>query len=212
MKISKLYLTIYNTFQLLGWTFILAIFLYTLFFIGVRLIPINTFNTLAFFQTLALMEMIHIIIGIVRSPLIVTMLQYMSRIFILWFCGYIHVESQNSTITSSYVLIWSITEIIRYAYYTGKLTNTEIPFVDKLRYSAFLILYPCGVTCEMISNWLAMKKVNWRFRLYFKQDIRWIIYIQMTVWLFFSLSVFIYLLNQRKKFFIRDKNQSKIKI
>ena len=48
------------------------------------------------------------------------------------------------------VLAWSITEIIRYSYYTASLLNVKIGLLTWLRYTLFIVLYPLGAGSELL--------------------------------------------------------------
>lgn len=48
------------------------------------------------------------------------------------------------------LLAWSITEIIRYGYYGLNIINAVPKFVVWLRYTTFIVLYPIGVTGELL--------------------------------------------------------------
>ena len=57
-----------------------------------------------------------------------------------------HTSIQLSTM----VLAWSITEIIRYSYYTASLLNVKIGLLTWLRYTLFIVLYPLGAGSELL--------------------------------------------------------------
>ena len=46
------------------------------------------------------------------------------------------------------LLAWSITEVIRYAYFTVNVIGFNIPELTWLRYSTFFVLYPPGILSE----------------------------------------------------------------
>lgn len=46
------------------------------------------------------------------------------------------------------VLAWSLTEVVRYAYYAFSLVSTPPHFLLWLRYTTFYILYPVGAGSE----------------------------------------------------------------
>lgn len=51
---------------------------------------------------------------------------------------------------SSMLLAWSITEIIRYSYFMLNLIGSVPAFLTWLRYNTFYVLYPIGITSEML--------------------------------------------------------------
>lgn len=150
--ISKLYLILYNGGQTLGWSYILFLLIsyYTIDkttnatlweYLGVPLL---------IFQNGAVLEIIHAAIGIVRSNVLITTFQVLSRVMVV--CGVL-----LATPTAIYspglplaLLAWSITEIIRYGFYVLNIVKHVPQFVTFLRYTTFIILYPIGVTGELL--------------------------------------------------------------
>uniref|UniRef100_A0A0A9ZC22 Very-long-chain (3R)-3-hydroxyacyl-CoA dehydratase n=1 Tax=Lygus hesperus TaxID=30085 RepID=A0A0A9ZC22_LYGHE len=102
---------------------------------------------------MALMEIVHSILGIVPSPIMTTFVQVMSRILVLW----LFTNPAAFAHWSLYQLVfaWSLAEIPRYAFYlwTVIFPNTSHPyFLFYLRYTLFLFLYPCGISAEIIQG------------------------------------------------------------
>ncbi|KAG7268618.1 hypothetical protein CRUP_020051 [Coryphaenoides rupestris] len=87
-------------------------------------------RTLKFFQTAALVEVGHCAIGIVRTSVIVTGVQVCSRIFMVWFItnSIRQVQSEESVIL--FLVVWTVTEITRYSYYTFNLLH-HLPYFIK---------------------------------------------------------------------------------
>lgn len=48
------------------------------------------------------------------------------------------------------LLAWSITEIIRYSYFMLNLLGSVPGYLTWLRYNTFYVLYPVGITSEML--------------------------------------------------------------
>jgi very-long-chain (3R)-3-hydroxyacyl-CoA dehydratase len=94
--------------------------------------------------------------GIVPSPVFTTFLQVASRLAIMWGITYPFPEVTVSTWYSSMLFAWSATEVIRYTYFALKESGAPIPYwLHWLRYSAFSVLYPIGITSELAEMWLA---------------------------------------------------------
>ena len=219
MSISSLYLILYNFLQLCGWSFF--------FFKGINLI-INsksfqeiysdTHLILEYCQYGAFMEIIHSIIGLVRSSIFATSIQIIGRIIIV-----VILQFFESAISKGYLLIffaWSIVEIVRYTYYIINLLQKEfvkfnIPYlIIWCRYSFFIVLYPIGVSGEMITVWNAKKDFN-KFILYqgnnFNFTVANLIY---PIWLFYIpalVYLYGYLFKQRRKVLNRLNNDIKTK-
>jgi hypothetical protein len=131
----------------------MASHLNTFFFFFFCSLPQDVGPLLTIVQTSAALEMVHSLLRLVRSPFMGTFLQVMSRLFL------IHVVTLRSTEAqahwSLYLMVasWSCVEIPRYAFYTFAqfLESKDIPAVlFNLRYSLFMVLYPTGISGEMI--------------------------------------------------------------
>ena len=219
MSISSLYLILYNFLQLCGWSFF--------FFKGINLIInsksfqeiyLDTHLILEYCQYGAFMEIIHSIIGLVRSSIFATSIQIIGRIIIV-----VILQFFKSAISKGYLLIffaWSIVEIVRYTYYIINLLQKEfvkfnIPYLlIWCRYSFFIVLYPIGVSGEMITVWNAKKDFS-KFILYqgnnFNFTVANLIY---PIWLFYIpalVYLYGYLFKQRRKVLNRLNNDIKTK-
>ena len=95
--------------------------------------------------------------GLVRSPLLTTMLQVSSRIILAWAVVDRYPSSTAPSPFYSFMLLaWSVTEIIRYSYFVWNLQGNGVPgFVTWLRYNTFYVLYPIGISSECILVWKA---------------------------------------------------------
>lgn len=121
-------------------------------------------------QTAALMEILHALVGLVKSPVMTTFIQVMSRIVVLWGALLVGAaanggttEVQASWFMPQMLIAWSLTEVVRYAYYVVGLTvkdKSDVPSaLTFLRYSMFLVLYPMGITGEMGCLWHALPTI-----------------------------------------------------
>ncbi|XP_048403656.1 very-long-chain (3R)-3-hydroxyacyl-CoA dehydratase 1 isoform X2 [Stegostoma tigrinum] len=141
-------------------------------------------KTLKFFQTFALLEIIHCAVGIVRTSVLVTGVQVMSRIFMVWFVIHSIRPIQNEESVVLFLVTWTVTEITRYSFYTFNLLN-HLPYFIKWarwenvmdmdvtghasiycqspiaqRYNFFIILYPIGVVGELLTIYGALPFVK----------------------------------------------------
>lgn len=90
-------------------------------------------------------------VGIVRSPISTTLMQVSSRLLLVW--GVVDnypTTTSPSPFYSSMLLAWSITEIIRYSYFMLNLIGSVPGYLTWLRYNTFYVLYPVGITSEML--------------------------------------------------------------
>ncbi|KAI8506133.1 hypothetical protein Bbelb_164860 [Branchiostoma belcheri] len=103
------------------------------------------------FQSLALLEIIHAALGIVPSNVLLTAFQVFSRVFLVWGVMHPFKEAQTSLGASLCIAAWTITEIIRYSFYTFALLNMKPYILQWCRYTFFIVLYPIGVTGELLA-------------------------------------------------------------
>lgn len=113
-------------------------------------------------QTLALLEVVHSLLGFVKSPLFTTLMQVSSRLFLVWIVLAQYPDVAESPIFSSMILAWSITEVIRYSYYAFNLVRDgRVPGVLVwLRYTAFIVLYPLGAGSECLLTYFAIPEAQ----------------------------------------------------
>ncbi|NWX45001.1 HACD2 dehydratase, partial [Steatornis caripensis] len=119
---------------------------------------------LKFFQTGALLEEYLLIAkylpGIVPSSVVLTAFQVMSRVFLTWAVTHSVKEVQTEDSVLLFVVAWTITEIIRYSFYTFSLLN-HLPYLIKwARYTLFIVLYPMGVSGELLTIYAALPFVR----------------------------------------------------
>ncbi|KAI1373401.1 PTPLA-domain-containing protein [Hypoxylon crocopeplum] len=118
-------------------------------------------------QTLAGMEVLHSLLGVVRAPIFTTFMQVFSRYAIVWGItglfpdlarGRGSGDSYSSLAYSSMLGAWAVTEVIRYTYFALSLSlGGKPPYaLHWLRYSTFFVLYPIGISSEAYLIWRAV--------------------------------------------------------
>ncbi|XP_026323874.1 very-long-chain (3R)-3-hydroxyacyl-CoA dehydratase hpo-8 [Hyposmocoma kahamanoa] len=158
---GKFYLLAYNGIQSLGWSYLLLQTLTHFLNRG----TLDTYWdeikwTVIIFQNAAVLEVLHAAIGLVPSGVVVVLMQVYSRVFLV--CGAL-LATYGATVSPGLplcILAWSITEIIRYAYYALNIVNTVPQGLLFLRYSTFLVLYPVGITGELLCMYHALPEIN----------------------------------------------------
>lgn len=149
--VSKAWLILYNITMTAGWLFI-----------GTQMLEHFSANDgthhgmytslerhILIFQTGALMEVLHALTGIVRSNPMLTLLQVSSRVFLVLAILYPIPEVHDALGVPFLLTAWTITEVVRYLYYTLALLQA-VPYVlTWLRYTLFIVLYPMGVFGEL---------------------------------------------------------------
>lgn len=216
--VGKLYLIAYNTVQTLGWSYLLWQTLIHFLNRG----TLDTFWkeikwTVVIFQNAAVLEVLHAAVGLVPSGVFITLAQVYSRVFLV--CGALLV-THGATVSPGLplcILAWSITEIIRYAYYALNLVKSVPDFLLVLRYSTFLVLYPVGVTGELLCMYYSLDEIaennlfsvsmpnSWNFAFSY--------YYFLIFYMFLYLPLFPvlfgHMMSQRKKVLGKDLKKSK---
>lgn len=157
----KTYLLLYNSFQVVGWSYLLyqiLIFYLTGMYAEQKLWDVVS-TTVIIFQNAAILEVLHVIVGFVKSGVFLTAMQVYSRVLVV--CGILIAVpvSQDSIGLPLCLLCWSITEIIRYSFYALSLINAVPYFLLWCRYTLFIVLYPFGITGELLCIYAAQAYV-----------------------------------------------------
>lgn len=120
----------------------------------------NIRSPLLVFQTVQLVEVLHCIIGLVPSNPFITFIQIITKVLIIW--GIVTPFSSPKNSIGIFLMIgcWSVAEITRYLYYVLNILN-RIPYIlTWCRYSFFLILYPVGVTGELVTIYSSLNEIS----------------------------------------------------
>ncbi|KAJ8277627.1 hypothetical protein GJAV_G00077750 [Gymnothorax javanicus] len=202
------WLTFYNIAMTAGWL-VLAIAM--LRFYLERRTHIGLYRsisrTLKFFQTVALVEVIHCAVGMVRTSVIVTGVQVCSRIFMVWFVTNSIKQIQNEESVLLFLVVWTVTEITRYSFYTFNLLNHLPYFIKWARYNLFIVLYPLGVAGELLTIYTALPFVRksgmFSMRLPNKYNVSFDYYIFLIIIMLSYIPLFpqlyFHMLRQRRK-------------
>uniref|UniRef100_A0A8C3HNY3 Very-long-chain (3R)-3-hydroxyacyl-CoA dehydratase n=1 Tax=Chrysemys picta bellii TaxID=8478 RepID=A0A8C3HNY3_CHRPI len=83
-----------------------------------------------------------------------------SRIFMVWFITHSIKQIQNEESVILFLVVWTVTEITRYSFYTFNLLNHLPYFIKWARYNFFIILYPVGVAGELLTIYAALPYVK----------------------------------------------------
>ncbi|KAG7172753.1 very-long-chain (3R)-3-hydroxyacyl-CoA dehydratase hpo-8-like [Homarus americanus] len=155
---GEIYLIFYNVFLSLGWLIVLIQTVHHLVYEGGSLRGLweSTSNVLKIFQTLAVLEIVHAAVGLVPSSVMMVLPQVASRLIVLWPVLCAVEETHNSIGVPLLLIAWSVTEVIRYSFYFLNILK-QVPYtLTFLRYTLFIILYPVGVTGEMLCVYTAL--------------------------------------------------------
>lgn len=155
---KKLWLISFNAITLIAWV---AFFAYAIN--NALIIDQTALILLAVAQGLAIFEIMNSVLRIAGANWLLTTLQVLSRFLVvgllIWIPMERLVEICEGSIITGFGLItiaWSITEIVRAAFYISELTDTPVKAIIFSRYTFFIFLYPIGVFGEflvMFSFW-----------------------------------------------------------
>jgi very-long-chain (3R)-3-hydroxyacyl-CoA dehydratase len=129
------YLIVYNLLQFCGWAAVLVT---------------GRLNLLTWFQTLQLLEVVHCMVGFVKSSAFQTFMQILSRIIIVWAALVPFPETRQTIGLYMILWAWPLAETTRYIYYALNLMKLNLYVVTWLRYTLFIGLYPLGVSGELL--------------------------------------------------------------
>lgn len=143
----KFYLAAYNFVAFIFW----ALYLVFYFLSGFEMNS-TTLLLLNIAQGMAVLEILHVILKWVKSPLVSTTVQVFSRILILVLINIFIQNYSTLFVFNAGVKIvswaWGITELVRYSLYFLSLFGKQPTALLWMRYSFFIVLYPLGVTGE----------------------------------------------------------------
>lgn len=155
------YLSLYNTISALLWLLVLLRTLLNALVDGSASVYPSTGSFVKWVQTLAGLEILHSLLGVVRAPLLTTIMQVASRFLLVWVVIdqfpilAVNEKAAGSMAYCSMLVAWSVTEVIRYAFFALNLV-AEVPLAVKwLRYNTFFVLYPLGIGSECFLIYLA---------------------------------------------------------
>ena len=220
---KNLYLFTFNVASCLGWSYVLFLtFPYLSGKPNYRKFESEIRRPLQIVQSMAMMEILHVSFGLVKSNIFSTTIQVFSRIFVVWFVFYYRdiYQSMSGDIYSKQIpfghdfeygllgccLSWSCIEIPRYLFYALNIYGISPDFLTWLRYSLFTILYPTGISSELYSIWKMQKEINpfcwtitmpnkYNFEFSYKSFLAFI----LCSYIPFAPYLYIHMIKQRKK-------------
>lgn len=128
-------------------------------------------------QTAACLEIVHSMLGVVKSPAYTVFLQgiyyislffllnyyallVFSRVWTIWAVMNNSVVTQQSIFFPLAITSWAVVEVPRYLFYALNILEA-VPYpLFWLRYSLFAILYPIGLTGELGSMTMAVQELK----------------------------------------------------
>ncbi|GMJ04022.1 PEPINO, PASTICCINO 2 [Hibiscus trionum] len=214
--LRRLYLSIYNWIVFIGWSQVLFLALKTLKESGHEHVYNAVEKPLLLAQSAAVLEILHGLTGLVRSPVSSTLPQIGSRLYLTWGILWSFPDIRTHVLVTSLVISWAITEIIRYSFFGMKEAFGFAPSWHLwLRYSTFLVLYPTGISSEVGLIYFALPYIKasemycirmpnkWNFSFdYFYAAI-----IALGIYVPGSPHLYRYMLGQRKRALSKSKKE-----
>jgi very-long-chain (3R)-3-hydroxyacyl-CoA dehydratase len=162
MELRDAYLFIYNAAMAVGWSVCLLQVLLHLH--DGRAYKVASHACLLS-QTISILETAHSMVGLVKSSPAMNFLQWAGRTHVLVFIIHAIPDLHSSLFSTVLLLVWCLSEVIRYPWYAFSALSSGPPFaITWLRYTAFIILYPIGVLCEMTLIYLALPILETRYQ------------------------------------------------
>ncbi|ELT88670.1 hypothetical protein CAPTEDRAFT_144144 [Capitella teleta] len=162
------YLFLYNMFQWIGFSYVFFVICGRYVMQGTESKP-GTYEAvgpqLIICQLTAVLEVIHPLLGWVKTGALMPFLQVGGRNLILFGILMQEPEMQTKGIVWWLFVTWSCVEIVRYPFYMLSTFKTEWQAVTWLRYSMWIPLYPLGFFCEGFVMMLSLP--------YFERSGRW---------------------------------------
>ncbi|PYH96829.1 PTPLA-domain-containing protein [Aspergillus ellipticus CBS 707.79] len=212
--LTRLYLTLYNALSLALWATCTAQ--------GLALLATATplphifnhvFPLLLATQSLALLEILHSVVGLVRAPIFTTAMQVASRILLVWGIMYLFREGgvvggdgvvvggiEEKAKTGDYgflgcLVAWGVTECIRYGFFALQVSGWGVPgWWAWLRYNTFYVLYPLGITSECVMVVMALGPAAEWMPVY-----RWFLVAVLGIYVPGSYILYTHMIAQRRK-------------
>ncbi len=147
--IVDLVVLFYNLLQISGWSFLL--------FESIKSVSQGNFAVLQRFfflkmleiiQTLQYCDLIFSILKISQTKFIPSLIHVSTRTAVVWFIFPYAINSEYPVLA---IIPWALGDLIRFSNYINSTLKMNVELLEVLRYNAFLILYPLGLTGEWTS-------------------------------------------------------------
>ncbi|KAF5548586.1 gibberellin 20-oxidase [Fusarium napiforme] len=191
---NKAYLIVYNFISAVQWSVVLGRTAMLASAYGPEHVYPNIGQYTKWTQTLAGLEILHSMLGVVRASFVTTLMQVASRFLLVWAIVDVFPFLALSPFYSSMLIAWSVTEIIRYSFFALSLSGYQPKFLTWLRYNTFFVLYPIGIFSECTLIWFATEPAGNINELY-----KWALYAILVVYVPGSYVLYTHLMSQRRK-------------
>ncbi|KAL4352364.1 hypothetical protein GQ457_06G043730 [Hibiscus cannabinus] len=214
--LRRLYLSVYNWIVFIGWFQVLFLALKTLKESGHEHLYNAVEKPLLLAQSAAVLEILHGLIGLVRSPVSSTLPQIGSRLYLTWGILWSFPEIRTHVLVTSLVISWAITEIIRYSFFGMKEAFGFAPSWHLwLRYSTFLVLYPTGISSEVGLIYFTLPYIKASEKYCIRMPNKWNFSFDYLYAAILALGIYVpgsphmyrYMLGQRKRALFKSKKE-----
>lgn len=199
------YLILYNFVSSILWLVVLGRTVLLVPLVGFARVYPGVGNFTKWTQTLACLEIVHAATGVVRAPITTTGMQVASRLLLVWGIVNTFPFLAKSAGYSSMLVAWSVTEVVRYSYFTFTLSGFQPAIISWLRYNTFYVLYPLGISSEC---WLIYKAIEPARKV--RQEFAWVLQLILFIYIPGSYILFTHMMAQRRKV-MRGKQVQKAK-
>jgi len=168
-SVSKIVVIFYNIAQLLGWTLILLKVILNLSKNNYAVLTDpQLLHALELVQTFQYLDLVFSILGLSQTKVVPSFIHVTTRTCVVWIT---FPYAINSPYPSLAIIPWALGDIIRFGNYLNDGLGLGLDFVKILRYNAFLVLYPLGLTGEFTSagdakTFLESEKINPKINLF----------------------------------------------
>lgn len=201
--LNKTYLILYNFASAVAWSVVLGRTVSLLSQSGPQSVYAGVGEWTKWTQTVAAMEILHSLLGVVRAPLLTTLAQVSSRLLLVWPVVDMFPQLAVQPWYSSMLIAWSVTEVIRYSFFTMTISGFQPRPLTWLRYTTFYILYPIGISSECALIWKAIEPAGELNTMY-----PWALYGILAIYVPGSFMLFTHMMSQRRKIMRNMKAQS----
>ena len=169
------YLFLYNLFQFVGFIYLFVIFIIHFFKEGpgkfsifsyrndqhfdfyfspspetIKTIYPSLRNTIKFLNLMQILEIINPLVGYTTGSALLPAIQLSGRTFFIFLLIDRQEEMQAHYATFYLLLVYTLSELLRYPYYMLHIYKVNIRLVTWVRYTAWMLLYPLGFLFEAI--------------------------------------------------------------
>ena len=163
LSVRKLAALAYNAFHAVGWAYALALMMNSILLSGNG----NEFDfeasgggVVVALQTIALVEPILCLFGVIPSSIITVIFQLIARNVVILLAVARHPELQDHTSVKLFLVGWMAIEVIRFPWLCFKIVGQPPKALTYIRYAAPLLLYPIGGAGEGWTMWRAKNSAD----------------------------------------------------